>query len=100
MLLTIRRSGGYAALGGRSTEIDTSKLPQQARTQAESCLETILKAEPAQLQAIGADLPTYHIEVGAPDGPRTERTIVDDWDMNRPIVRALHQLLEAAGIQP
>ncbi len=94
MIVTITQAGGFAGLEQRLPPVDTGDLEAERAEEVERSVEELARAvETDGGGPIGADFPTFTVEVRQEQGVR-ELRVVDDGDLERPPVRALHRLLD------
>jgi hypothetical protein len=65
--LTLKRSGGYAGIEQEPVQVDSDRLPPDARER----LHTLVKDAGEAPEAIGADLPRYELTIDDGDDTRT-----------------------------
>ncbi len=100
MIVTITQSGGYAGGEQRLPLVDTGALDPERAVEVERHVADLSAAVAAEGEGpVGADMPTYTVEAIDEEGVRTWR-VIDDDDLDRPPVRALRRLLEAAQAGP
>lgn len=96
MILTLRRTGGFAGIQETLGTLDTASLGGEAQRAFAARLKELEQL--AALPAHGADQFHYELDIREPgQAPRT-LTIVDEGDPDLPAMRALSALMETLGL--
>lgn len=99
MILTFRRTGGFAGLDEALGTVDTSGLGGEGQSAFAAQLRdlTRLTAAPA---SPGADRFRYEVDIQEQGQPPRTLVIVDEGDPEIPGLRALAALMQTVGLPP
>ena len=95
MILTLRRTGGFAGIRETLGTVDTASLGGAAQRALAAQLKALeLEAEPA----FGADQFHYEVEIQEPGAASRTLVIVDEGDPSLPGYRVLRDLAQTLGL--
>lgn len=99
MILTIRRSGGFAGLEELLGTVDAARLDPAARQKVSAQLENLADLTSGH-EPIGADGYRYEVDIQGPGQAHQLLALDDEGDPEHPAFRALRALMRTLGLPP
>ena len=99
MILTIRRTGGFAGVEELLGTVDAARLDAEARRRLDRQLEDLSDLTNAY-EPSSADTFRYEVEVAGPGRTRNLVSVEDEGDPEHPAFKALVALMRTLGLPP